>query len=419
MFDQARREIMEPAARERALMAALPEHVAHAKRCSSTQAIRLHHIDAAEVSSREELTRLPLLRKRDLMYEQGRRRAGDPFGGFAASGWRGLAGTRRARRVFQSPGPLYEPEGEGLDPWRMSRAMAAAGFADGDLVHNSFSYHLTPAGAMMESGALALGCTVFPGGVGQTELQLAAILDLQPHAYVGTPSFLKILTEQAESRGMLLGNVTKALVSGEAFPPSMREWLQGRGIQAFQAYATADVGLIAYETKAREGLVLDEDVILEIVDPVSAEPVPPGDIGEVVITALNKDYPLIRLATGDLSAILPGRCPTGRTNTRIRGWLGRADQATKVRGMFVHPEHVAKVAQRHPQILKARLVIDGSIAEERLVLQVEAQSPSTELAAALVSSIREITKLRGEVAFVQPGQLAPDGKMIEDRRRYD
>ena len=317
-----------------------------------------------------------MTRKRELLERQKEtRRAGnDPFGGFAAIGWRGLVRAAGARRVFQSPGPIYEPEGRRADYWRMARAIFAAGFRAGDLVHNSFSYHLTPAGSMMESGAHALGCTVFPGGVGNTELQLQAMADLQPHGYIGTPSFLRILLEKAAESGTAIGSMTKALVGGEAFPPSLRDWLAERGIAAYQSYATADVGLIAYETEAREGLVLDEGVIVEIVRPGTGDPVPDGEVGEVVVTTLNPDYPLIRFGTGDLSAVLPGRCPTGRTATRIRGWLGRADQTAKVRGMFVHPSQVAEIARRHPEVRRARLVVEGEMANDRMTLHVEAEA---------------------------------------------
>jgi phenylacetate-CoA ligase len=287
-------------------------------------------------------------------------------------------------------------------------------------VHNSFSYHLTPGGLMMESGALALGCTVFPGGVGNTELQLQAIADLHPDAYIGTPSFLKILVEKAAESGSAIASLKRALVGGEAFPPSLRDWFAERSILAFQCYATADLGLIAYETPAREGLVLDEGVIVEIVRPGSADPVADGEVGEVVVTSLNPDYPLIRFGTGDLSAVLPGTCPTGRTNTRIKGWLGRADQTAKVRGMFVHANQVAEVLKRHPEIARARLVVEGEMANDRMTLLAELSQASAPegLAERVAQSLRDITKLRGEIAWKQPGQLPNDGKVIEDARSY-
>jgi phenylacetate-CoA ligase len=403
------------ARREAELMAALPGQVAAAQRVPAF-AEALAGIDPAAVTTREALARLPVTRKSELLARQQRERASDPFGGFSAIGWQRLRGLSGARRVFQSPGPIYEPEGTRADYWRMGRALFAAGFRPGDLIHNSFSYHLTPAGSMMETGALAVGCTVFPGGVGNTELQLQAMADLRPDGYAGTPSFLRILVEKATEAGAPPPSLTKALVSGEAFPAALRDWLAGHGIAAYQCYATADVGLIAYETAAREGLVLDEGVIVEIVRPGTGDPVPDGEVGEVVVTVLHPDYPLLRFGTGDLSAILPGACPTGRTNARIRGWLGRADQTAKVRGMFVHPSQVAEVVRRHPEVTRARLVVDGEMANDRMMLHAEAASPPAGLADALARSLREVTKLRGEVALVAVGSLPNDGKVIEDRR---
>jgi phenylacetate-CoA ligase len=285
-------------------------------------------------------------------------------------------------------------------------------------VHNSFSYHLTPAGSMMETAAQALGCTVFPGGVGNTELQLQAMLDLRPDGYVGTPSFLKILFEKAAETGVALPSLRKALVSGEAFPPSLRDWLRERGVDGFQCYATADVGLIAYETSARDGLVLDEGVIVEIVRPGTGDPLPEGEVGEVVVTTLNPDYPLVRFGTGDLSAVMPGTCPTGRTHARIRGWLGRADQTAKVRGMFVHPAQVADIVRRHREVAKARLVVQGEMASDRMTLKVEVAERSEGLAERLAGSVRDVTKLRGDIELCPPGSLPNDGKVIEDARNY-
>jgi phenylacetate-CoA ligase len=293
----------------------------------------------------------------------------------------------------------------------------AAGFRAGDLVHNSFSYHLTPAGAMMEEGAFELGCTVFPAGIGNSELQLTAMLDLRPHGYTGTPGFLKTLVEAAERQSKPL-SIRKALFSGEAYPPSLRDWMLARGIEGYQCYASADLGLIAYETQARQGLVVDEGVLVEIVHPGTGEPVPDGEVGEVVVTTFSCDYPLLRFATGDLSAVLPGPCPTGRTNTCIKGWLGRADQATKVRGMFVHPSQVTEVVRRHPEIVRARLVVEGEVAAERMVFQAETSCPTAELTQALLATVRDLTKLRAEVLLVTPGQLLDDGKVIDDRRSY-
>jgi len=418
-FDDLERR--DPAAREAALMAALARQVAHAQAHSPAQAERLRGVEAASLTSREALARLPVIRKSELLQAQADQRAaggGDPFAGFAASGWNGLRYPRGAKRVFQSPGPLYEPQGQEPDTWRMGRALFAAGFRRGDLIHNSFSYHLTPAGAMMEEGAFALGCTVFPGGIGNTELQLAAMADLRPHGYAGTPSFLKIMLEAAHEKGLALPSLRKALFSGEAFPPSLREWFLARGVEGYQCYATADVGLIAYETPAREGLVLDEQVIVEIVRPGTGDPVPEGEVGEVVVTVLDPDYPLIRFGTGDLSAVLPGRCPSGRTQARIKGWMGRADQTTKIRGMFVHPSQVADIVKRHPGVQRARLVVEGTIADERMVLHAEHAAPSEALSQQMVATVREVTKLRGEVQLVAPGSLPADGKVIDDQRSY-
>ncbi len=410
-------ETRSPQARETALMAALPAQIAHAQKHSAAFAEILQGVDAASVTSRAALAQLPVTRKYELLERQQAQRAQDPFGGFSTIGWKGLLRPSGARRVYQSPGPIYEPEGQAVDYWRAARAMAAAGFEAGDLVHNCFSYHLTPGAWIMESGAHALGCTVIPGGVGNTEQQLAAIADLRPVAYAGTPSFLKILIEKAAEAGQKL-SITKAMVSGEACPPSLRDWFSQHGVTAYQCYATADVGLIAYETPAREGLVLDEGVIVEIVRPGTGDPVAEGEVGEVVVTVLNPDYPLIRFGTGDLSAVLAGHCPSGRTNTRIKGWMGRADQTTKVRGMFVHPGQIAEVVKRFPEVAKARLVVRGEMANDQMALQVETASPSESLQQQIAEAVRDVTKLRGEVLCVAPGSLPNDGKVIEDARSY-
>lgn len=406
-------EHRDPAQREAALMRALPVQIAHAQTHASAWAAILHGVNAAEVNSRSALARLPVTRKYELLARQQTERANNVFGGFAAIG----VGASMPR-VFASPGPIYEPEGVGKDYWRMARALFAAGFRTGELVHNCFSYHFTPAGSMMESGAHALGCSVFPGGTGQTEQQLQAMLELRPHGYSGTPSFLKILMEKATESQTPLPFLRKALVSGEAFPPSLRDWMTERGVAAYQCYATADIGLIAYETSAREGLVLDEGVIVEIVRPGTGDPVVEGEVGELVVTSLNPDYPLIRFGTGDLTAVLPGHCPTGRTNQRIKGWMGRADQTTKVRGMFVHPGQVDQVVKKFPEVVKARLVVSGEMANDQLHLHVETAQASEVLQAALAQAVRDITKLRADVVMVLPGSLANDGKVIEDARSY-
>ena len=411
-------ETRDPAAREAALLAALPEQIAHAQKNAPAFAEILKDIHAADITSRAALAKLPVIRKYELLEKQKASRAagGNVFGGFSAVSY-----GSKMPRVFSSPGPLYEPEGSRADYWRMARAIAAAGFQSGELIHNCFSYHFTPAGSMMETGAHALGCTVFPGGIGQTEQQVQTMAELQPAGYIGTPSFLKIILEKAAEMGVALPSVKKALVSGEAFPPSLRDWMTERGVNAFQCYATADVGLIAYETSARQGLVIDEGVIVEIVRPGTGDPVPEGEVGELVITSLNPDYPLIRFGTGDLSAILSGHCPTGRTNQRIKGWMGRADQTTKVRGMFVHPGQVAEVVKRFPSALRARLVVQGEMANDSMALHVEttaAHGAEAELKAQIADAIRDVTKLRSDVHLVAPGTLANDGKVIEDARSY-
>ncbi|TPG25155.1 phenylacetate--CoA ligase family protein [Variovorax guangxiensis] len=405
-------EVRDPAERETDLLAALPKQLVHAQTATPAFAEILSGIDCAAINSREALARLPVTRKSQLLERQKALRASDPFGGFSAT----VRGPSMLR-VFASPGTIYEPEGASRDYWRTARALHAAGFRGGELVHNSFSYHLTPAGSILESGAHALGCTVFPGGTGQTEQQLEAMAELKPDGYVGTPSFLRILLEKAAAANVTLPSLTKALLSGEAFPPSLRDWLAARGVIGMQCYATADLGLIAYETSAREGLVLDEGVLLEIVRPGTGDPVPEGEVGEVVVTTFNRDYPLVRFGTGDLSAVLPGHCPTGRTNTRIKGWLGRADQTTKVRGMFVHPGQVATVLKRFPEVARARLVIEGEMADDRMTLKIEAPVIA-DLTERMAESMRDATKLRCAIEHVAVGSLPNDGKVIEDARSY-
>jgi phenylacetate-CoA ligase len=408
-------ETRNPAEREAAQMAALPGQVAHAQARSSAMQELLAGVDARAVTDRAALARLPVIRKGELHERQkaGRAAGKDVFGGFAAAGF-----GAQMPRVFASPGPIYEPEGTAKDYWRMARSIYAAGFRPGDLVHNCFSYHFVPAGSMMETGAHALGCTVFPGGTGQTEQQVQAMAELKPAGYIGTPSFFKIIVEKAFDMGVALPSVKKGMVGGEAFPPSLRDWFTERGIDVYQSFATADLGLIAYETEAREGLVLDEGAIVEIVRPGTGDPVAEGEVGELVVTTLNPDYPLIRFGTGDLSAILPGHCPSGRTNARIKGWMGRADQTVKVRGMFVHPGQVADIARRFPEVLKARLVVSGEMANDSMTLQVEAAASDSGLDQRIGAAIRDVTKLRGTVELLAPGSLPNDGKVIEDARSY-
>ncbi|QFZ82879.1 AMP-binding protein [Variovorax paradoxus] len=406
-------EIRDPAERERDLLAALPKQIAQAQTASPAFTKILDGVKPGDVTSREALTKLPVTRKSELLELQKARRADDPFGGFAS-----IVRGPRMPRIFASPGTIYEPEGEARDYWRTARALHAAGFRGGELIHNSFSYHMTPAGSIMESGAHAMGCTIFAGGTGQTEQQLEAIVDLKPDGYAGTPSFLKILLEKAEEKGQKLPWFTKALVSGEAFPPSLHDWIAAHGVQGIQCYATADLGLIAYETSARQGLVIDEGVLVEIVRPGTGDPVPDGEVGEIVVTTFNPDYPLVRFGTGDLSAVLAGTCPTGRTNKRIKGWLGRADQTTKVRGMFVHPSQVAEVVRRFPEIVRARLVVSGEMGDDQMTFKLECAGAPAGLDARVADAVREVTKLRGTIELVAPGTLPNDGKVIEDARSY-
>ena len=395
-------------------MGELASQVAHAQRASAAFADILASVDAPSITSRTALASLPVTRKTQLLDRQKAQRAQDPMGGFATQSY-----GAEMPQIFASPGPIYEPEGRAADYWRTARAVFAAGFRAGDLIHNCFSYHFTPAGSMMSCAARAIGCTVFPGGTGQTEQQVQAMAELRPAGYIGTPSFLRIILEKADEMGIALPSVKKALVSGEALPPSLRDWFGARGVDTYQCYATADVGLIAYETPAREGLVLDEGVIVEIVRPGTGDPVEPGDVGELVITTLNPDYPMIRFGTGDLSAELPGHCPTGRTNTRIKGWMGRADQNTKVRGMFIHAAQVGDVMRKFPALSgKARLVVTGEMANDALALHVEADGLSPDTLAALAAAVRDVTKLRVDVTVVAPGGLPNDGKVIEDARSY-
>jgi phenylacetate-CoA ligase len=402
-------ETRDPEEREQDLMDKLARQVAHAKETTHYYFHALAGINPFECVTRQALAKLPLTRKRDLIELQ---KNSPPFGGLNA-----LA-RHKAKRVFSSPGPIYELQGKETDPWRMARVLYAAGFRAGDLIHNCFSYHFTPGAFLFEGGARKLGCPVFPGGVGQTEQQVQAMVDLRPDGYVGTPSFLRIIVEKAEEMGADISSLTKACVSGEALPGVTRDWLKARGISVRQCYATADIGAIAYETEAEEGLVVEDELLVEIVRPGTGDPVAAGEVGEVVVTSFNADYPLIRFATGDLSAILPGRSACGRTNVRLKGWLGRADQTTKIKGMFVHPEQVADIAKRHPEIQRMRLVVDNPNGQDRMVLHCEIEKGGEALDKALLSSVREVTKLRGEVAFCAPGGLPNDGKVIEDGRVY-
>jgi len=408
-YDQL--ETRSPQARESALFRALPGQIEHARRKAPAYGAPFEGVDAKNIDSRGALAELPVTRKSELLERQSE---APPFGGFAAAAPEELA------HIFASPGPIYEPEARRDDYWRMARALFAAGFRRGELVHNTFSYHFTPAGFMLESGAQALGCPVFPAGIGQTELQIQAIAQLKPPCYVGTPSFLKIVLDKAEESAVDVSSIKKSLVSGEALPPSLRQSLADRGVAVRQCYATADLGLIAYESEAMEGMIVDEGVILEILRPGTGDPVDPGEVGEVVVTTLNPDYPLIRFATGDLSAVMEEPSPCGRTNLRIKGWMGRADQTTKVRGMFVHPSQVAAVLKRHSEVLKGRLVVDSADNQDLMILRCEISGePSETLRTAIAESIRDLCKLRGQVEFDAPGSLANDGKVIDDIRSYE
>ena len=408
-------ETRDPVAREAAQLAALPAQIAHAQQRAAAMREALADVNANAITTRAALAKLPVTRKSELHDRQkaGRATGADVFGGFSAVGY-----GAHMPRVFASPGPIYEPEGTSRDYWRMARAIYAAGFRSGELIHNCFSYHFVPAGSMMETGAHALGCTVFPGGTGQTEQQVQAMAELQPAGYIGTPSFFKLIIEKAAEMGVPLPSVTKGMVGGEAFPPSLRDWFTERGIDVYQCFATADLGSIAYETSARQGLVLDEGVIVEIVRPGTGDPVPEGEVGELVVTTLNPTYPLIRFGTGDLTAVLPGHCPTGRTSTRIKGWMGRADQTTKIRGMFVHPGQIAEIAKRFPEVAKARLVVSGEMANDAMLLKVETIAQHEGLQEKIANAIRDVTKLRGNVELVGAGTLPNDGKVIEDARSY-
>jgi phenylacetate-CoA ligase len=407
-------ETREPQQRERSLMKALPQLVARAQGASGWAQV-LRGIAPGAVDSRAALAALPVTRKSDLHELQ---RSAPPFGGLVSTG------QRKLQRWFMSPGPIFDPEGRSADWWRFARPLHAAGLRTGHVIQNCFSYHFTPAAYMVEGGAFRLGCVVIPAGSGQTELQVQAMASLRPDAYVGTPSFLKIIIEKAREMGADISSVRHAMVGAEALPPSLRSWLQQNGVpHVLQNYGSADIGNIAYETETagqvNPGMVLDEDLILEIVRPGTGEPLPDGEVGEVVVTSFNPDYPLIRFATGDLSAVMSGISPCGRTNTRIKGWLGRADQATKVRAMFVHPAQVAEVVKRNPVILKARLVITGEMANDIMTLHCEVEQPESADRTPIVDAMRDITKLRGEVKLTARGSLPNDGKVIEDARRYE
>ncbi|MEL6871322.1 MAG: AMP-binding protein [Pseudomonadota bacterium] len=396
--------------RDKAQFGLLPDIIDRAKTTAPGWTRHLAHIVPQEIHSRAALATLPILRKSELKTLQTET---PPFGGFAT------APVGDMMRAFLSPGPIFEPEGRGADWWRSARALHAAGFRKGDLVHNTFSYHLTPGGWILDAGARAIGCAVFPAGPGNTEQQIEAIQHLQPSAFIGVPDYLKILLDKASEAGREITSFKRAMVSGGALFPSLRQEYQSRGIAVFQTYATADLGVIAYESAALEGMIVDEGVIVEIVKPGTGDPVPDGDVGEVVVTTLNRDYPMFRLATGDLSAVLPGESPCGRTNMRIKGWLGRADQTTKIKGMFVHPEQVAEISKRHPELGRLRLVAGRDGEQDTMTLHAEIASAEDGLGDRVKETLAAVTKLKGDVAFAEPGALPNDGKVIADEREYD
>jgi phenylacetate-CoA ligase len=406
-YDQL--ETRDPVQRELAQFNLLPDLVRHAMANAPGWAAHLKGVDAGTLNSRQSLAKLPVLRKSALTELQAKM---PPFGGFATAP-AGVLG-----RVFMSPGPIFEPEGRGEDWWRTARALFAAGIRKGDIVHNTFAYHLTPGGWILDAGARALGCTVIAAGPGNTEQQLDAVQYLRPNVYVGVPDYLKILLDKAKEAGRDASSFKKALVGGGALFPSLRAEYKARGVDTYQTYATADLGIIAYESEALEGMIVDEGAIVEIVRPGTGDPLPAGEVGEVVVTTFNRDYPMIRFATGDLSAVLPGTSPCGRTNMRIRGWLGRADQTTKVKGMFVHPEQVAEVAKRHAGLGRVRLVVARAGEQDVMTLRAETTKADADLKAKLAQTLQAVTKLKGEVELVAPGSLPNDGKVIADERTY-
>jgi phenylacetate-CoA ligase len=398
-------ESRDPAAREKDLFARLPAQIAHAMTASGW-AKHLAGVDAKSITSRAALAKLPLLRKSALL---GLQKEAPPFGGF------NVTPPGKAKRLFMSPGPIFEPEGHTGD-FNAARALFAAGIRAGDVVHNCFSYHLTPGAFILEAGAHALGCATIPGGVGNTEAQLDAIAQLKPSAYVGTPDFLKILLDAADKAGKDASSIKRGLVSGAALPASLRKELGERGVAVKQTYAVAEAGVISYESEALEGMIVNEDVILEIVRPGTGDPVADGEVGEVVVTTFNPDYPMVRLATGDLSAVLVGASPCGRTNTRIKGWMGRADQTTKVKGMFVRPEQIAEVARRHLELTRVRLTVTREAEQDAMTLMAECATPSDGFEQTIAETLQSVTKLKGGVKLVPPGTLPNDGKVVADER---
>jgi phenylacetate-CoA ligase len=403
-YDQL--ETRDPEAREAELLGRLPNLIALALSAPGW-AEQLAGVEPNAVTSRAALAALPVLRKSDLL---ARQKTQPPFGGF------NVTAPGKVRRLLMSPGPIFEPEGEGRDWWGAARALFAAGFRAGEVVHNSFAYHLTPGGFIMESGAHALGCAVIPAGTGNTEQQLEAIAHFKPAGYLGTPDFLKVLLDTAAKTGKDASSLKRGLVSGAALPASLRQELSQRGVKVLQCYATAELGVIAYESEALEGMIVNDTVLVEIVRPGTGDPVAADEVGEVVVTSFNPDYPMIRLATGDLSAVLVGKSPCGRSNMRIKGWMGRADQTTKVKGMFVHPAQLAEVGRRHPQLGRLRLIVARESEQDVMVLKAECGAPASDLQGEVAATLQSVTKLRGTVELVAPGSLPNDGKVIADER---
>ncbi|MDR7222912.1 AMP-binding protein [Aminobacter aminovorans] len=399
-------ETQDPAAREAALFARLRSLLEGA--LSATPALRqqLEGIASDSFVDRSSLQLVPVIRKGDLLTLQAEN---PPFAGLTPIRPGAL------KRLLVSPGPIFDPEGRGDDWWGSARALFASGMRREDVVHNAFSYHLTPGGHMMEAGAHALGCAVIPAGVGNTEQQVEAITVLKPTGYIGTPDFLKILLNRIVASGAA-SPFRHALVSGAAFPASLQQEIAGAGIDAYQAYATAELGVAAYETAARSGLVVNEGLIVEIVRPGTGEAVADGDVGEVVVTRLSPEYPLLRFGTGDLSRVLPGQSACGRTNMRLAGWMGRADQRTKVKGMFVDPAQIAAIGRKFPALGRLRLVVSREAEQDVMLLKAEASSTDGELQAELEAALQAATKMRGGVEIVAPGSLPNDGKVIADER---
>jgi phenylacetate-CoA ligase len=409
-------ETRAPEVREAALLARLSGFIDHAVTHAPGWARHLKGVDPKAITSRAALQQLPVLRKGEL---KGLQEANPPFGELAT---RPLG---RSGRIFMSPGPIFEPQPGQEDPWRVARALFAAGMRPGHVLHNCFGYHFTPGAWMVESGAQKLGCAVIPAGIGQTEQQIDAIRALKPDAYVGTPSFLRILIEKAQELKLDISNLKNALCAAEALPPSLRQWFKDQGMQrVLQWYGTAELGCVAYESEAMQGMIVDEECLIEVVRPGTGDPVAEGEVGELVVTCFNDAYPMIRFGTGDLTAVMAGASPCGRTNTRIKGWMGRADQTTKIRGLFVHPGQVAEIVKRHPEVKRARLVVTGAMANDAMSLHCEptngaSSSDMTALTTAIAQSIRDVTKLRGDVQIVDLNSLPNDGKVIDDQRKYD